>query len=150
MVVTQLDLKEFKNLKKKQLIQNNILFLFLFILIKYFSQNGNITFLMGVFCVLLWIIVVILLYTLVTGRPIGTKTSKLVQVFDRKRMGEKRWKKLRITEVIIISVLNVIVTILLFPIDFNTGMLDFPISALPFIGAWLGYNIGEIYRMNKL
>lgn len=150
MVVTQLDLKEFKNLKKKQLIQNNILFLFLFILINYFSQNGNITFLMGVFCVLLWIIVVILLYTLVTGRPIGTKTSKLVQVFDRKRMGEKRWKKLRITEVIIISVLNVIVTILLFPIDFNTGMLDFPISALPFIGAWLGYNIGEIYRMNKL
>lgn len=150
MAATQSDLKEYKNLKKKQLVQNNFLFLFLFILIGYFSQNGNIFLLMGVFCVLLWIIVVSLLYTLKTGRPIGTKTSKLVQEFDRNRLGEKRWKQLRMTEVIIISMLNVIVTVLFFVIDFNSSMLDFPISAIPFIGAWLGYNIGEIIRMNKM
>ena len=149
MAATQSDLKEYKSLKKKQYIQNNFLLLFIFILIGYFSQNGNYFFLMVVFCVLLWIIVVSLLYTLKTGKPIGTKASKLVQEIDKNRLGEKRWKQLKMKEIIFISVLNVIITVLLFVIDFNSEMLDFPMSAIPYIGAWIGYNIGEILRMKK-
>ena len=30
--------------------------------------------------------------------------------------------------------------------DFNTVRMDFPIDAIPFIGAWIGYNIGEIIQ----
>ncbi|SES44023.1 hypothetical protein [Psychrobacillus sp. OK032] len=147
---TQWDIQEVKHLKKKQLVQYNIVMLLLFVLFGYFSEKGNSSLLFGVFCVLLWIIVAITLYTLMTGKPIGTKTSRRVQVFDRNRLGEKRWKRRNITETVIISVISVLITILLFVKDFNSVSLDFSIAAFPFIGAWIGYNIGEIIRMNNL
>jgi len=147
---TQWDIQEVKHLKKKQLVQYNIVMLLLFVLFGYFSENGNTSLLFGVFCVLVWIVVAITLYTLMTGKPIGTKTSRRVQVFDRNRLGEKRWKRRKITETVIISVISVLITILLFVKDFNSVRLDFPIDAFPFIGAWIGYNVGEIIRMNNL
>ena len=98
----------------------------------------------------MWIIVAITLYVLKTGSPIGTKTSRIVQEFDRNRLGEKHWKRRKMTEAVIISVISVLITILLFNLDLNSLRLDFPISVLPFIGAWIGYNIGEIIRMNNL
>ena len=85
---TQWDIQEVKHLKKKQLVQYNIVMLLLFVLFGYFSENGNTSLLFGVFCVLVWIVVAITLYTLMTGKPIGTKTSRRVQVFDRNRLGE--------------------------------------------------------------
>ena len=147
---TQWDIQEVKHLKKKQLVQYNLVMFLLFVLFGYFSENGNSSLLFGVFCVLLWIIVAITLYTLMTGKPIGTKTSRLVQEFDRNRLGEKRWKRRKMTEAVIISVISVFITILVFVKDFNSVRLDFPIAAFPFIGAWIGYNIGEIIRMNNL
>ncbi|AST91105.1 hypothetical protein BC6307_07340 [Sutcliffiella cohnii] len=150
MGVTQWDIQEVKHLKRKQLVQNNLVMMFLFVLIGYFSKHGKPSLLIGVFCVLLWIIVAITLYTIKTGRPIGTKTSKRVQEFDRNRSGEKRWKQKKMTEAVIISVISVLITGLLFVKDFNSLRLDFPIGAFPFIGAWIGYNIGEIIRMNNL
>lgn len=147
---TQWDIQDVKHLKKKQLVQYNIIMLLLFVMFAYFSEKGNPSLLFGVFCVLLWIIVAITLYTLMTGKPIGTKTSRCVQVFDRNRLGERRWKRRNITETVIISVISVLITILLFVKDFNSVSLDFSIAAIPFIGAWIGYNIGEIIRMNNL
>jgi hypothetical protein len=146
----QWDIREVKHLKKKQLVQYNLVTLLLFVLFGYFVENGKPTLLIGGFCVLMWIITAITLYTLMTGIPIGTKTSRKVQEFDRNRLGEMRWKRRKITEAVIISVISVFITVLLFMKGFNSVRLDFPINAFPFIGAWVGYNIGEIIRMNNL
>ncbi|WP_223701773.1 hypothetical protein [Sutcliffiella deserti] len=151
MVETHWDIDEVKHLKKKQLIQSNLLMLLLFVLFAYFAENGNLFLFFGVHFVLLWIIVAITLYTLKTGKPIGTKTNRRVQEFDKNRMGEKRWKRKKITEIVVISVINsVLFTVLIIVVDFDNLTLDFPISAFPFIGAWVGLNLGEIIRMNKL
>lgn len=114
------------------------------------AENGKHSLLIGGVSVLLWILVAITLYVLKTGRPIGTKTSRIVQEFDRNRLGEKRWKRRKMTEAVIISVISVLITVLVFVMDLNYVRLDFPMSAFPFIGTWIGYNVGEIVRMNKL
>lgn len=147
---TQWDIQKVKHLKKKQLVQYNLVMLLLFVLFGYLAENGKPSLLIGIFCVIMWIIVAITLYVLKTGSPIGTKTSRIVQEFDRNRLGEKHWKRRKMTEAVIISVISVLITILLFNLDLNSLRLDFPISVLPFIGAWIGYNIGEIIRMNNL
>ena len=147
---TQWDIQEVKHLKKKQLVQSNLVMLLLFVLFGYFVENGKTSLLIGGCCVLLWIIVAITLYVLKTGRPIGTKTNRIVQEFDRNRLGEKRWKQRKMTEAVIISVISVLITVLVFVKNLNSVRLDFISGALPFIGAWIGHNIGEIIRMNKL
>ncbi|MBP1947539.1 hypothetical protein [Virgibacillus litoralis] len=81
---------------------------------------------------------------------LGTKTSRLVQEFDRNRLREKRWQRRKITEIVIIGVIGVLFTALMFVVDFDKVRLDFPINATPFIGAWVGFNLGEIIRMNNL
>ncbi|MGB2871229.1 hypothetical protein [Psychrobacillus psychrotolerans] len=86
---TQWDIQEVKHLKKKQLFQNNLVMLLLFVLFGYLAENGKPSLLIGGFCVLLWIIVVITLYVLKTGSPIGTKTSRIVQEFDRRSFGRE-------------------------------------------------------------
>ena len=146
----QWDIQKVKHLKKKQLVQNNLVMLLLFVLFGYLAKNGKPSLLIGGFCVLLWIIVAITWYVLKTGSPIGTKTSRIVQEFDRNRLGQKRWKRRKMTEAIIISVISVLITILVFTQDLNSVSLEFPISVFPFIGAWIGYNIGEIIRMINL
>ncbi|RCW63881.1 hypothetical protein [Saliterribacillus persicus] len=146
----QWNIQEVKHFKKKQLVQYNLVMLLLFVLFGYFIENGNPPLLIGGFCVLLWILVSITFYALKTGRPIGTKTTRMVQEFDRNRLGEKRWKQRKMTEAIIMSVISILITVSVFVKDFNSVRLDFPISAFPFIGAWIGYNIGEIIRMNNL
>jgi len=147
---TQWDIQKVKHLKKKQLVQNNLVMLLLFVLFSYLTESGKPSLLIGGFCVLLWVIVVITWYVLKTGSPIGTKTSRIVQEFDRNSLGEKRWKRRKMTEAVIISVISVLITILVFNQDLNSLRLNFPISILPFIGAWIGYNIGEVIRMINL
>lgn len=144
---TKWDIKEVKHLKKKQVIQNNLVMLLLFVLLVFFADNGMHSLIIGIFFLLIWIILAITLYTLKTGRPIGTKTSRLVQEFDRNRLGEKRWKQNRIAEAVIISVIGVGIAVLWFVKDVNSFGLDFPSYAIPFIGSWIGYNLGEIIRM---
>jgi Ca2+/Na+ antiporter len=147
---TQWDIQEVKHLKKKQLVQNNLVMLLLFVLIAYFAYSGKHSLINGIYFVLIWINVAITLYTLKKGRTIGTKTSKRVQEFDRNRLGEKRWKRNRITEAVIISVTGIGIAVLLFVVDFNSVRLDVPNYVFPFIGAWIGFNIREIIRMNNL
>lgn len=147
---TQWDIQEVKKLKKKQLVQTNLVMLLIFLLFAYFAENGKPSLLIGGVCVLLWILVAITLYVLKTGRPIGTKTSRIVQEFDRDRLGEKRWKRRKMTEAVMISVISVLITVLVFVEDLTSVRLDFSIYAFPFIGAWIGQNVGEIVRMKKL
>ena len=132
---TQWDIQEVKHLKKKQVFQNNLVMLLLFVLLVFFADNGMHSLIIGIFFLLIWIILAITLYTLKTGRPIGTKTSRLVQEFDRNRLGEKRWKQNRIAEAVIISVIGVGIAVLWFVKDVNSFGLDFPSYAIPFIGS---------------
>ena len=148
---TQWDIQEVKHLKKKQLVQSQSRNASCYsCYLVTFSENGKPSLLIGGVCVLLWIIVAITLYVLKTGRPIGTKTSRIVQEFDRNRLGEQRWKRRKMTEAVIISIISVFITVLVFVKDLNSVRLDLSIGAFPFIGAWIGYNIGEIIKMNKL
>jgi len=152
MAVTKWDIQKVKHLKKKQLVQYNLVMLLLFVLLGYLIENEKPYLLIGGVCVLLWTALATTLYTLMTGRLIGTKTSRIVQEFDRDRLGEKRWKRRRIIEAVVISVASVLFTglVFMFAKDSNSVGLDFLSGALPFLGAWIGYNVGEITRINKL
>ena len=147
---TQWNIQEVKHLRKKQLVQNNIVMLLLFVLFSYLAVIGNHSTLFGVFCLLLWIISAITFYSLKTSKPIGTKTSRYMQVFDRNRLGDKRWKRRKIIEFIIIIIICVLITILIIVLDISAVSFDLPMNAIPFIGAWVGYNIGEVIRMKSL
>jgi len=108
---THLVIENVRRLMKKQLIQNNVIMLLLFVLFYYFSAKGNLSFFIGIICVLLWVQVAITLYTLITGKPIGTKTGKIVQEFDKRRFGAKRWQRKKVTETVIFSALSVLITV---------------------------------------
>jgi len=41
-------------------------------------------------------------YALKMESPIGTKTSRIVQEFDRNHLGEKRWRRRKMTEAVFI------------------------------------------------
>ncbi|MGP4059569.1 hypothetical protein ACTWPX_02525 [Halobacillus sp. H74] len=53
-------------------------------------------------------------------------------------------------EAILISVVTIGLTVVLVVMEYDSVRLDFPMDALPFIGAWSAYNIGEIGRINRL
>lgn len=147
---TQWNIQEVKRLKKIQLVQGNLVMLLIFVLLVYFAESEQYLFIIGTFFVLMLVVVAIALYTLLTGRFIGTKTSKHVQEFDRQRSGEKPWKRKKIIEAVIFSAIGIGIAVLLFVTDFDSIRLDFPFSSLPFIGAWAGYNLGEIIRISNL
>ncbi|RKL66554.1 hypothetical protein CR203_14795 [Salipaludibacillus neizhouensis] len=139
------DIREGKRLKKIQLVQSNLVTLLLFVLCAYFLKNGmEASFLFGICCAVFWLYLASMVYTLNTGRTIGTKTSRRVQDFDKDHFGEKRWKRKKIIEVVFSNVITVVFTVLLVNLDFNFERLDFQVIAIPFIGAWIGHNIGEI------
>ncbi len=147
---TQWDLREVKRLKMKQLLQYNLGMLLLFVLLNYFVEFGQLYFFVGVFYMLVLILAAIISYNLKTGRFIGTKTSKRLQEFDKARLGEKRWKRRKILEAALVVALTVFITVFIFTRDFNNSGINFSSTAFPFIGAWVGYNIGEFIRMNTL
>lgn len=147
---TQWDLREVKRLKMKQLLQYNLAMLLLFVLLYYLLDFGQPYIFTGVFYLLVLIVAATILYNLKTGRFIGTKTSKRLQEFDKDRLGQKRWKRRKILEATFVIALTVFVTVFIFTADFNNVGMNFSSAAFPFIGAWIGYNIGEFIRMNTL
>lgn len=150
MTETAWDIDEVKRLKKIQLVQGNTMMLLFFVSFPYVVMSENTFVLLGLYCVILWIFVASILYTLKTGKTFGTKTSRRVQAFDKDHLGEKRWKRRKVIEAVIISISTIVLTVLLCVFDFNDVRSDYSNYAFPFIGSWIGYNIGEIVRMNKL
>ncbi|MCP3027089.1 hypothetical protein [Halobacillus sp. A5] len=148
---TEWDIQEVKRLKKKRLVQYNISMLLSFVLFIYYVEKGGAApVLLGLCCVLFWIITAYMLYKLKTGKTIGTKTSRLVEDFEKDYKGEKRWKRKTMIEAGVISVISVVFTVLLFVLDFESARMDFPIDVFPFIGTWVGLNIGEVARIKIL
>lgn len=147
MIETQWDIEEIKRLKMKLLIQYNFFSILLFVLLVFFALNAEISQLVVGIYVFMWILVAYMLYNLIAEKPIATKASRIVQEFDRNQMGEERWKLKKWIEFIICIVICIFITNFVTVNDFNSINMD---SFLPFIGAWAGYNIGEIYRIRNL
>lgn len=144
------DIQEVKRLKRRQLVQVNLVVLLAFFLSVYYVSVGLPLFVFfGFTCLLLWILFAHALYTLTTGKMIGTKTSKLIQAFERNRSGERRWKRKQATETTFIGIVSIICTVLVFNMDLSSETLEF-MNLWPFIGAWIGSNIGAIIRTSNL
>ena len=144
------DIKEVKRLKKKSLVELNIAMLLIFLFaVFYINMGWSLSLFFGLACLAIWFFAGLSLYTLITGNTTGTKTNKQVQAFDRQRAGDKSWKRKRITEVILFSVLGVVCTLLIFPIDLSDESLRY-INVIPFMGAWFGANLGSIIRIINL
>lgn len=147
---TDWDIQKIKRLKWRQLVQYNIVMLLSFIPWIYYVQAGVSVYLFfHLLCLLMWIIVGYMLYILKTGKIIGTKTIKLVFAFDKGYLGERRWKRRKMIELIVLIIFTIVITVLVLTIDFIDRHLEI-YNLFPFIGAWLGGNIGEILRINKL
>lgn len=144
------DIQEVKHLKKKQLVQLNLVMLLLFVLSVYYVHVGwPISAFFGLSCLFLWVFSACTLYPLLTGKMIGTKESKLTQAFDRERWGEKRWKRRKVMEAVLVIIVSAVCTVLVFTMDFGSDTLEF-FNLGPFVGAWLGSNIGGFIRINTL
>src|SRR5699024_12272253 len=89
------------------------------------------------------------LLKLVKGNSLGTKKRKRVLAFDKDCLGKSRWKKKKMIEVISMSILAIISTVIVMNVDFNAEKVDI-YTFLPIIGAWLGYNVGETFRIANL
>ena len=141
-----------KRLMKKRLVQNNLFMLLLFVLLIYCANNGYVFSLIVILCVLIIGGVFLELYTFMTDKYIG-KTNRRVQAFMRKHLGEKRWRRGKITQIVLLVIVSIIILFILFLFvifDFTEIKFDSPFDTLPYLGAWVGINIGEIYRINKL
>ncbi|PID15299.1 hypothetical protein CSV63_09040 [Sporosarcina sp. P34] len=89
------------------------------------------------------------LYILITEKTTGTKTNKLVQAFDRDRWGKKRWKRKKITEVVILSIASSMFTVFTITLNTSSESLQF-YNLLPFIAAWIGSSVGTMARISNL
>lgn len=146
----QQELIEIIKLKKKQLLWGNLFMLVIFLLLSYLLENGKISFLTWAILISLLIMTILSLYTLITGAILGTKTTRRIQAFDRKRWGETKWKLLKITEIVLYAGLGIVITVLTFDVDLDSSDWNLTGFTFPFIGAWVGYNLGEIIRIAGL
>ncbi|GGD09745.1 hypothetical protein [Pontibacillus salipaludis] len=148
------DLDKVKRMKKKLLLQSNVvmllIFLMFFFLFLYSKEAGSAFVLLLGFCLLSWGIAANSLYGFMTGRPLGTKTARYVLAFDKDQKGERKWIRQKGVEAIVVTVLSMGVTLCLFMLDFDSVTNDSFFSLLPFLGPWIGYNIGEIHRIKNL
>lgn len=146
----QQELKEITKLKKKQLLWGNLFMLMTFLLLSYLLENGKILFATWIVILFIFVMVVLSLYTLITGTIIGTKTTRRIRAFDRKRWGKTKWKLLNITEVVLYIGMGTGLIYLVFNMDFDLLNPNLSSFTFPFIGAWVGYNLGEIIRIAGL
>lgn len=144
------EIKEMKKLKKKQLLWGNLFMLMIFLLLSYLLGAGKILFVTGAILIFLIIMTAIGLYTLITGAIIGTKATRRIQSFDRKRWGEKKWKRSKIIEMVLYTGLGIGITALALNADLDSSNRNLSGFTFPFLGAWLGYNLGEITRIKNL
>lgn len=147
---TKWDIRKVKRLKRKQLMQYNLVMLILFILSVYFVKiGGSMATFFSIGIPLLWIITAYTIYALITGKIIGTKTSKRVQTFNLEYWGKRRWKRKRVIGAIVISVLSILCTVIVATVNFNSEASEIH-NVFPIVGAWLGFNIGETFKIKKL
>ncbi len=151
MEVGKWDIQEMKQIKKKLLLQNNLIMFLLIVLLGFYIELwGSVPFLFGFCCAVLWILVVNMIYTMWTKKVIGTRAMQKDLNFKIDRHGEKKWKVKAIIGLIFIFVLSTGSTIFYFQWDLGALNIDFPQDTISLFIVWLFYNIGEIRRIKKL
>lgn len=144
------DLKEVKRLKWRQLIQYNVVMLLLFLVAIYaVKSTSSAYFIFIFFTVIVWIVSIHALYTLKTGKILGTKTMKIVHQYDKDFQGKKRWKRKKILEAVFAMIVAIGCTVLVSRLDLRDVTVNY-YNLAPFIGAWVGLNIGEVFRITNL
>src|SRR5699024_10464042 len=119
------DIQTITRLKKKIVAYNNLtILLFVLLSMFYMMIGGHISVYFGLCCLLVWMIALHSLYTLVTGNSLGTKTRKRILTFEKYCIGKSHWKKKKMIEVISISILAIISTVIVMSVDFNAEKLD--------------------------
>ena len=145
------DIQEIKQIKKKLLILNNLVMLLLIVSFGFYIElGGSSTFLIGFCCAVLWILVVNAVYTIWTGKVIGTKTMQKDLNFKVYRHGKKQWKIKAIIGLIFLFALSAGSTIVFFQLDLEALKIDFPQDSISLFAVWLFFNIGEMRRIKKL
>ncbi|MDP4552935.1 hypothetical protein Q9251_18810 [Alkalihalobacillus macyae] len=145
------DLQEMKRLKKKLLIQSNLGMLLVFALLWFFVEVTAVsaTIIFGVVCAILWFAVANMLFTLLTGKVIGTRAMQRLQTFEIERHGKKQWKIKSSIGLLIMLLLTIGLTVVVLVSDLRSITLDFPSDSFAFIGGWIGMNVGQILRLRK-
>ncbi|QST01144.1 hypothetical protein IMZ31_06165 [Pontibacillus sp. ALD_SL1] len=146
------DLHKVKRMRKRLLIQSNLIFiLMLGLFVTYLLNKDYSTLsLLIIFSVLFWVISGNELFKLVKGKTFGTKEAKYVYAFEKDRIGEKQWEQRTWAGFIIVTIVSVVFTVSIFLVDLHSFRIDSIGDLLPFLGVWVGTNIGQIIRMNNL
>lgn len=144
------NLKEIKRLKWRQLFQYNMVMLLLFLLAIYsVKSTSSAYFIFIFFTVIVWIISIYALYILKTGKILGTKTMKIVHQYDKEFQGKKAWKRKNILGAGLTIIVAIGCTIIVSRLDLRDVTVTY-FNLMPFIGAWVGLNIGEVVRITNL
>ncbi|MFD1019685.1 hypothetical protein [Thalassobacillus hwangdonensis] len=146
------DIKKIKRLKIKHLVAYNLVMVLVAVLFGMFADHGGTTGVVLILCcIALWIQLIIILWSLRTGRVFGIKSERLVQKFERAYMGEKRWKRRKIGQAVLVLIINIGITAFIINFDvFRPMYMESPSDYFPLFAGWVGYNAGEITRIRKI
>ncbi|SIS38713.1 hypothetical protein [Salimicrobium flavidum] len=148
---TEWNLEEVQRLKKKRLLHYNLLYAIFFVLFFYTAERMTFPAFGALFTFLFWIYGFFLLYIIRTGKRFGPSTWRRINEFDQFHQGEKKWRRKQYLEVGIILGIAFTFTVFLFVLDFeNTDRMRFPEDSFGLFGAWIGLNIGELFRIGLL
>lgn len=146
------DFKKVKQLHKKLFIQVNLVFLLVAVFFVSYIVGKDYSFfvLLLLFSVMFWSIAANLMYSLKTGKTLGPKSLVYIQAYEKQSKGLEQWKQEKMTEFLVITFVSIVFTVGLFLVMGNAMRIDSATDLLPFLGGWLGANIGQIIRIYRL
>ena len=147
---TEWSLREIKRLKFISLLQFNLVMLVIALFGLYYARAGwPVSILLVLFSIAVWGYTLLTIYTWSTGNLLGTKSSRIVQRFDRERTGHKSWRRKKMVEIVVLGITAAGFTVFLIMDDFNDAPTEF-YTFWPFIAGWIGTNIGTVFRIVAL
>ncbi|WP_156896433.1 hypothetical protein [Halobacillus kuroshimensis] len=148
------DVKHIRRLKKRLLLQQNIVMLFIVIFFSIYAINGwPVAHFLVLCAVVLSGIGFFALLSLWKGEPQGTKMVRTIQAYEKDVKGTQRWRRKKWMESIFIFLF--VSAIIAFLIFLNHDAIQqsqqgFPGDVIPLLGAWIGMNIGSFVRIKDL
>ncbi|MCD5322169.1 MULTISPECIES: hypothetical protein [Pontibacillus] len=146
------DLDKVKRSQRRSSIQISLIFWAFIIgsMIYGFHYENGAFVLLASFCVIMTAFAGGSLYTLRTGKIIGTKDKRYSESFERDRIGEKEWMGKKKIETTILIVVSLVFTVCLFVVDWSGIRMNAFHDFLPLIGAGVGTTLGQFIRSNKV
>lgn len=149
MTTTDYPLATIKRLKIKKLLRINGIWLLALVATRYLTMHMPPAFLLPSIGAFLWLLVLVSLYNFCSRKPFMTKTSRILQTFDQQRSRMTRWRRHQQFQLLFGVAACLLITLLLMRRNGEFAALD-ATFIIPFIGAYVGYNIGELFRIMQL